>query len=216
MPGLTSYKTLSYTSSGAYQESGSKFLAFAFPAENKNDVDSLLLEIRHAHPKARHHCYAYRLIEGNEVTEFGSDAGEPPGSAGLPILGELKRRDLVNVCVIVVRYFGGTKLGIPGLINAYRLSTASAIESNEIVHTVRTQEYRVEMPIALQPVFYSAAKQLGYPLLSPQYDTRFSVGILVPLENAPDHLHRVVVKLAGVEGDIKHLCEKLEIEITEK
>jgi len=111
--------TLKSLSEGYYMERGSKFHAYAFPVQTEDEVHSILQALKKEHPKARHFCSALRLYPDASL-ERSNDDGEPSGSAGRPILGQLVKHDLTNVFVVVVRYFGGTKLGIPGLIEAYQ------------------------------------------------------------------------------------------------
>ena len=118
------YKTVAGPAHGEYKDRGSKFLAYAFPVYAEEEWQARLEEVRREHPKARHHCYAYRLgLDGNNFR--ANDDGEPSGTAGRPILGQIDSFELVNILVIVVRYFGGTLLGASGLINAYRQDTGA-------------------------------------------------------------------------------------------
>src|SRR5690606_2431913 len=109
-----------------FKDRGSKFLAYAFPINDEQELKGKLKELKALHPKAGHHCYAYRLgLDGNQYR--ANDDGEPSGSAGKPILGQIDSAGVTNVLVVVVRYFGGTLLGVPGLINAYKTATAEAL-----------------------------------------------------------------------------------------
>src|SRR6202012_3709606 len=121
------YYTIEKTTVAEFKDRGSKFIGYACPVKTVDEFKDRLNEIKKEHPKATHHCFAYRLgLDGN--TFRVSDDGEPSGSAGRPILGQLDSKELVNVLVVVVRYFGGTLLGVPGLINAYKTATAMALE----------------------------------------------------------------------------------------
>lgn len=122
-----SYLTIIKPGEGDYKEKGSRFLAFALPADSEEIVKSHLEELRKNYYDARHHCYAYVL--GSEGSRFrANDDGEPGHSAGDPILGQIRSRELTNVLVVVVRYFGGTKLGVGGLINAYKTAASEALD----------------------------------------------------------------------------------------
>lgn len=121
------YYTIEKESFAEFKDRGSRFLAFVYPVQTAEDCKRLLQEARKDHPKAAHHCFAWR-IGANGHTFRQSDDGEPSGTAGRPILGQIDSKKLVNVMVIVVRYFGGTLLGAPGLINAYRSATAMALQ----------------------------------------------------------------------------------------
>lgn len=112
---------------GDFRDRGSKFLAYAYPVSTVEEIKKYLATLKKEHPKAVHHCFAWRL--GTDGTQYrANDDGEPSGSAGKPILGQIDSNELTNVLVVVVRYFGGTLLGVPGLINAYRTATQLALE----------------------------------------------------------------------------------------
>ena len=213
MSNIYTYQTLCNPSEGSYHVSRSKFLAYAFPVDSREGLAEKLSGIKTLHPKAKHHCYAYRILDKDEITEYASDAGEPPGSAGQPILGELRRNHLINVIVIVVRYFGGTKLGIPGLIHAYRESTSQAILSGEHIIVTRTTKFIINMPIALQPKFYSACKQCDVEIDKPEYKDRFTAIVYISMENTEARLVHLLSSIAGREGEFSLLCEWLDVRI---
>ena len=126
------YKTITGSAEGLFKDKGSKFFAYAYPIEDESEVKDLVDQLKKEHFKAVHHCYAYRL--GQDRTNFRvNDDGEPSGSAGKPILNVLLSKDITNILVVVVRYFGGTLLGIPGLINAYKTATALALQLSPII-----------------------------------------------------------------------------------
>ncbi len=126
------YYTIEQPSMAEFKDRGSKFIAFAYPAKDIDSCKKILAQLKKEHGKAVHHCLAYRLgVDGS--TFRVSDDGEPAGSAGRPILGQIDSKGLTNVLVLVVRYFGGTLLGIPGLINAYKTSTALALQLSPII-----------------------------------------------------------------------------------
>lgn len=135
------FLTIQNPSNGLFKDKGSKFLAFAFPAETESEIKKHLDNIRKEYFDARHHCYAYRL--GAEMKIFRSfDDGEPSGTAGKPILGQILSHNLTNILIVVVRYFGGTLLGVGGLIQAYKHASADAISNativeKEVLHQVR-------------------------------------------------------------------------------
>ncbi|KAI9435670.1 ribosomal protein S5 domain 2-type protein, partial [Russula earlei] len=110
-----------------FKDRGSRFIAYAYPIQSADDCKRYLQELKKEHPKAVHHCFAYRLgLDGNSFRV--SDDGEPSGTAGKPIMGQIDSKQLANVLIVVVRYFGGTLLGVPGLINAYRSAAAMALQ----------------------------------------------------------------------------------------
>lgn len=126
------YYTIEQPSMAEFKDRGSKFFAFAYPAKDIDSCKKFLAQLKKEHGKAVHHCLAYRLgVDGS--TFRVSDDGEPAGSAGRPILGQIDSKGLTNVFVVVVRYFGGTLLGIPGLINAYKTATALALQLSPII-----------------------------------------------------------------------------------
>lgn len=128
MNATNKYITIAAFGTGDFRDRGSKFLAYSYPVESVIDVKEKLQALKKEHPKANHHCYAYRI--GTDGTQYRTnDDGEPSGSAGKPILGQVDSMGLTNVLVIVVRYFGGSLLGVPGLINAYKTAAAQALEN---------------------------------------------------------------------------------------
>ena len=122
-----SYRSIPASAEGLFKDNGSRFISFAFPVETEEEVKDIVADLKKKYHDARHHCYAYRL--GYLGDKFrANDDGEPSSSAGRPILGQIDSRGLSDVLVVVVRYFGGIKLGIPGLIRAYKTSTAEALD----------------------------------------------------------------------------------------
>lgn len=123
-----------------FKERGSKFIAFAYPIETVEDFKKLLQNLKKEHPKAVHHCFAYRIgTDGNNFRV--SDDGEPSGTAGRPILGQIDSKAITNTAVIVVRYFGGTLLGVPGLINAYKTATTLALQVVPVIQKQIEEKY---------------------------------------------------------------------------
>lgn len=134
-----SFYTLSGVSTAEYKEKGSKFLAFAYPVENKIEVKSFLEVLKKEYYDARHHCYAYMLGYSKDIFRANDD-GEPSSTAGKPILGQIISADISNVLIVVVRYFGGKKLGVSGLISAYKTAASMVIESANIIsYTLQTK-----------------------------------------------------------------------------
>ena len=136
------YYTINQSANAEFKDRGSKFIAYAFPVTTTESVKAHLLSLKQDHPKAVHFCYAYRI--GTEGKLFRvNDDGEPSGSAGKPILNQIDSKQLLNVLVVVVRYFGGTLLGVPGLINAYKTTTALVLQLVPIV------QMQIEIPYEL-------------------------------------------------------------------
>jgi len=129
---MTHYKTIERPSQAEFKDRGSRFIAYAFPLQSTDDFKKRLKELKEEHPKAVHHCFAYRIgTNGNNFRS--SNDGEPSGSAGKPILGQIDSKGLIDVAVVVVRYFGGTLLGVPGLINAYKTTTSLVLQLTPII-----------------------------------------------------------------------------------
>ena len=140
---MTHYKTISTSSQAEYKDRGSRFLAHAFPLATVDDFKKHLKALKEEHPKAAHHCFAYRIgTDGNNFR--ASDDGEPSGSAGKPILGQIDSKGLTNIAVVVVRYFGGTLLGVPGLINAYKTAASLALQLAPIVEKPILVDYELQ------------------------------------------------------------------------
>lgn len=132
------FLTIKEPSEGEYKEKGSKFLAFAFQVRTEDEVKERLDELRKKYYDARHHCYAYQLGQNGELWRANDD-GEPNHSAGTPILNQIKSFNLTDVLVVVIRYFGGTKLGVSGLISAYKIATQEALQHAEIEEKIITK-----------------------------------------------------------------------------
>lgn len=140
---MTHFYTIEKDSQAEFKDRGSRFLAFAFPIQTTDDFKKGLKALKEEHPKAAHHCFAYRI--GTDGNNFRSgDDGEPAGSAGKPILGQIDSKTLTNTAVVVVRYFGGTLLGVPGLITAYKTATSLALQLTPIVEKPLLVSYELQ------------------------------------------------------------------------
>lgn len=139
------YKTILSPSGGVYKEKGSRFVSVAMPFSDQEEIKPIIDKIRKEHHEARHHCYAYMI--GHERTVWrANDDGEPSGTAGKPILGQINSHELTNILIVVSRYFGGTLLGVSGLINAYRTAAASAIQNSKPVELTLQDYYEITYP----------------------------------------------------------------------
>jgi uncharacterized YigZ family protein len=137
---IDTYKTINKESQGYFKDKGSKFHAYLFPVKSEAEIKELLARIKKEHHSARHHCYAWRL--GREtITYRANDDGEPSSTAGKPILGQLQSFEVTQALLVVVRYFGGTLLGVSGLINAYRNAAADALKNADIIEKIVEDEY---------------------------------------------------------------------------
>ncbi len=137
------YLTINATSEGLFKEKGSKFIAYAYPVSTEEDIKNNLAVLRKLHPSARHHCYAYRLGADKQAYRANDD-GEPSNTAGKPIFGQIQSKDLTNVLVVIVRYFGGTLLGVSGLINAYKQAAADALANATIIEKTVDEVYEIK------------------------------------------------------------------------
>ncbi len=163
------YKTIKEKAEGTYSEKRSKFLAFAIPVSTVDEVKQLVAEYQKKYYDARHVCYAYML--GAERTEFRTnDNGEPSGTAGKPILGQINSNELTNILIIVVRYFGGIKLGTSGLIIAYRIAAAEAINAAEIIEKTVDEDVTFMFEYPLMNDVMKVVKDLEPEIVSQQFD----------------------------------------------
>lgn len=154
------FKSISGSSEGLYKEKGSKFLAFAYPVVSEEEVRTVLDRIRKEYYDARHHCYAYRLGLTGNVWRYNDD-GEPSSTAGRPIYGQILSRELSDVLIVVVRYFGGTKLGVPGLIRAYKTAAADALDHARTVEKVASERYAVTFDYVAMDRVMRILKDMG-------------------------------------------------------
>ena len=180
---ITTYQTLKSPIQAEFKDKGSRFLAFAYPVQTAEQVKKRVDDLRQEHYKARHWCYAYRLgVDGNQFR--ANDDGEPSGSAGRPILGQIDSFELTDVLVVVVRYFGGTLLGVPGLIYAYKTSTQMALENAQIIerNIEKTVRIRCEYPYLNEAIRIAKNHQVEIIEQDLQLDCRLTVRI--PLANA--------------------------------
>jgi uncharacterized YigZ family protein len=137
------FYTLGAAGNAEYKDRGSRFVAFASPVNSIGAFKQFLDTVRKEHPKATHHCFAYRIgIDGN--TFRVSDDGEPSGTAGRPILGQIDSKQLLDACIIVVRYFGGTLLGVPGLINAYKTAASLVLQTTPVIQKAIEVDYNIQ------------------------------------------------------------------------
>jgi uncharacterized YigZ family protein len=142
------YNTIAAPSQAEFKDRGSRFIAYAFPVTTADEFKKRIRELKEEHPKAVHHCFAYRIgTDGNNYRS--SDDGEPSGTAGKPILGQIDSKGLTNIAVVVVRYFGGTLLGVPGLINAYKTVTSLSLQLTPITQNPVLITYQLDFDYTL-------------------------------------------------------------------
>ena len=183
------YNTIENPSVAEFKDRGSKFIAYAFPITDVNTFKERLAEIKKEHPKATHHCFAYRLgLDGNNFRV--SDDGEPSGSAGRPILGQIDSKQVTNILIIVVRYFGGTLLGVPGLINAYKTAAALALQVTPIVHKPVEINYSLRFDYTIMNDVMMIVKQCDCTILSQEMQLFCQMKIGVPKNRLEEVLYK--------------------------
>lgn len=165
-------------SEGEYKEKGSKFLAYAFPFNHSDEMEDHMKYLKSLHPKARHFCYAYAIgIDQHEHRM--NDDGEPSNTAGRPIFGQIKSYELTNVFVVVVRYFGGTKLGASGLIQAYKEAANAALSASNRVTKIIGAEFEIIFPYEQMGVVMNAIKKLNFEILEKNFNLNPSIKVFI-------------------------------------
>ena len=168
---MDSYKTIKSASEGLFKDKGSKFLAYAYPFKNESELKNIIEPLRKEHFKAVHFCYAYRI--GLDKNDFRvNDDGEPSGSAGRPILNVLLSKEITNILVVVVRYWGGTLLGVPGLINAYKSATEEAIANAEIIEKTVNDIYQITFGYVQMNDIMKVVKDFDLKIRNQQFDNQ--------------------------------------------
>lgn len=172
------YKTIAGPSEGIYREKGSKFIALAYPVETENQVKEKLAEVQKQYFDARHHCYSYILGPNKDAYRL-NDNGEPSGTAGRPIHGQLLSKDLTNTLVIVVRYFGGIKLGVSGLINAYKTAAKDALDAATIIEKTVDDSFLIHFDYSVMNSVMQLLKDPYITILGQGYDEKYQLSFKV-------------------------------------
>ena len=184
------YNTIEQSSTAEFKDRGSRFIAYTFPIETVADFKEHLALVKKEHPKATHHCFAYRLgIDGNNFRV--SDDGEPSGSAGKPILGQIDSKGATNVLIIVVRYFGGTLLGVPGLINAYKTAASLALQVTPVVPRPILINYRLSFDYTQMNEVMRVLKQFDCKVGKPEIQLFCSLDVGIPKNREGDVLYKI-------------------------
>ncbi len=173
------YTTIAHPTEGTFRDRGSKFIGYAFPVNNEKEVKEHLLNLKKLHPSARHVCYAFRINPLNEYWRANDD-GEPSSSAGKPILGQIRSMELQNVLVAVVRYSGGTLLGVPGLMHAYKQAAIDALQQAILVDKTVTLEITATVSYDKMGDLMKWVKDAQFEYTIPEMGERFSIDMLVP------------------------------------
>jgi uncharacterized YigZ family protein len=191
------YKTIANTASFELKDRGSRFLAIAYPIRQANDAKAILKTLRAEHPKANHLCYAYR--SGFDKFNYRAvDDGEPSGSAGKPILGAIDSLMLTNVLLVVVRYFGGTLLGVPGLINAYKSSAHEALLLANVIEKERCVQYHCEFDYQLMGSVNQLVNRYQLEILKIENSLFCSATIEIPMSKA-DGVLQILNDMIGMK-----------------
>ena len=197
MENYDAYRSIAARSEGLFKDNGSRFIALAYPVETEEQVREIVAGLKKEYHDARHHCYAYRL--GYQGDRFrANDDGEPSGSAGRPSLGQIDSMGLSDVVVVVVRYFGGIKLGIPGLIRAYKTSTADALSQAEVIDKVAGKFFRVSFDYLSMNAVMKVLKEMGLTPSGQDFGLSCSLEVRVRLSLEED-FRKKMAEIAKLE-----------------
>ena len=177
------YRTISGKAEGIFKDKGSKFLSFAFPVSSVEEIKEIISNLKKQYHDARHHCYAYKLGTKNELYRMNDD-GEPSGTAGKPIYGQILSNDLTNVLILVIRYFGGTLLGTSGLINAYRSAATDAIVNSVITVRIIEDLYIVDFDYADMSKVMRIIREENLEQLQPVFDQKCELNLKIRQRDA--------------------------------
>jgi uncharacterized YigZ family protein len=193
------YNTIEQTAEAEYKDRGSKFIAYTFPVTDAIEFKKKLLLLKKEHPKAAHFCFAYRIgVDGNNFRV--TDDGEPAGTAGKPILGQIDSKEVVDIAIIVVRYFGGTLLGVPGLINAYRMAALLVLQVVPIVQKPILIKYSIQFDYTQMNEIMMILKQLNCVIFSQENQLFSLLKVGVPKSRKEELIYKVN-NLRNVEMD---------------
>ena len=202
------YLTLAQAASAEFKEKASKFIAYAFPVTDADTFYAHLEKLKKEHFKANHHCYAFRL--GMDTNQFrANDDGEPSGTAGRPILGQIDSFGLTDVGIVVVRYFGGTKLGTSGLIQAYKAAAAMVLEAAQIIEKKAEDLYLLSFDYHLMPAVMQAVKKLQVPVIAQNFDNHGEITIAMGKSEVADTLLRLKALIQSVSLEEAALLKEI-------
>jgi len=189
------YKTIKSSSQGVYKEKGSRFIAFATAVVNQEEVKPIVDKIRKEYHDARHHCYAY-MIGKERLNWRVNDDGEPSGTAGRPILGQINSYGLTNILIVVSRYFGGTLLGVNGLINAYRTAAADALNNAEKIECTLNEYYEVKYPYLSMNAVMKIFREEDIGQSGQSFELECSIVVNFRLSSS----EKILYRLSRIEG----------------
>lgn len=198
IPNPTFYFTVDRMGMAEFKDRGSRFIAYLYPVETADDFKKYLQQLKKEHPKAVHHCFAYRIgTDGNNFRV--SDDGEPSGSAGRPILGQIDSRQITNTAVIVVRYFGGTLLGVPGLIYAYKTAAALALQVTPVVQKQIEIQYKIQFDYTRMNDIMILLKQYNCTIINKELQLFCTITAGIPANRTQEVLYKLK-ELQGVDA----------------
>ena len=178
-----SYRTIAGRSEGLYKEKGSKFIALAWPVSDPAEVKPILEELKKEYYDARHHCYAWRIGPDGSQTRTMDD-GEPSQTAGRPILGQILSHELTDILIVVIRYFGGTKLGVPGLIRAYKEAAADALSNAAVIEKTVDTRFRITFGYTEMNRVMGIVKELSPQIVSQAFDNLSTMELAIRRRDA--------------------------------
>ncbi len=190
------YKTIETEFTGYFKDKGSKFYSYAYPVKSEDEVKEIILKLKKEHHSARHHCYAWRMGTEN-ITTRANDDGEPSSTAGKPILGQLQSFDVTNILVVVVRYFGGTLLGVSGLINAYKNATADVLNNATIETKIIENTFNLKFEYSMLNTVMNTLKKENLDVVSTDFKESCQLVFSVRKTEA-DKALRIFTDLYGV------------------
>jgi len=198
------YKTIKASSKGVFREKGSRFIAFATPLSSVEEVKPIIDGYKKKYHDARHHCYAYLIGQDKSIWRANDD-GEPSGTAGKPILGQINSHDLSNILIVVIRYFGGTLLGVSGLINAYRTAALEAIKNSEIIECHVKEYYLLKFPYSSMNEVMKILKEENIT----QSDQVFEINCIVKISFRLTKRDLILTRFSGIENlTMQYLCTR--------
>lgn len=198
------YKTIGEPAEGIFRDRGSKFIAYLYPIRSETEIKDILNSIKALHPKARHYCWAIRLTPDRSVFRVNDD-GEPSGTAGKPILNTLLSFEVTNILAVVVRYFGGTLLGVPGLINAYKSATIDALNNAKIINQTVNSLYKLSFDYLQMNEVMKIIKDEGLKIFHQDFDSSCSLEVEIR-QSAVNLITAKLEKIEGIHLDFIRLC----------
>ncbi|MDP4225600.1 MAG: YigZ family protein [Bacteroidota bacterium] len=196
------YLTIKESASGEYKDKGSRFLSYSFPIASEPEAKKIIQDLRNKYHDARHHCFAYRIGFEGEISRLNDD-GEPSGTAGKPIMGQLLSKNITNVLVVVVRYFGGILLGTSGLIHAYRSATIDALSNSEIIEKTIQYIYQVNFQYEVMNTVMKILKEEKIN----QFDQNFDLSCNMKISVRKNQSEQIIQKLQSIQSVVVEFSE---------